>query len=258
MTTGNYDLKSGNPLPVLQRASHDDLLAIADALNRSWDVRIKADARYRRAAHDLTIIPQVLADYLTRAGGHAMVNWWRSAGPGYAEVVHDVCGVMKVKVQKQMSILAMEETLLRVIMERVWDAMSEKEREEAVRSVEAQWEKAGRRFDRALGSKLWTLSFAAFGAQVGLRMTGFLTYQVAVQIANMAARQVLGRGLAFAANAALTRAIAVAIGPVGWAASAAWLVVDALGPSYRGVAPAVFQVAALRQQFLWDDEEDFD
>ncbi|MFC3124342.1 YaaW family protein [Pseudoroseomonas globiformis] len=256
MTNETDDLRSGDILPVLRRASHEDLKRIVEALDRSWDVRIKADERYQASQHDLTTIPEVIADYVTRAGGNAICNWWRGSGPIYGEVLRDVCGVMRVKVPKDMGAFEMEETLLREVMERVWEGMTPDERAEFVRDAKAQMNATGTEFEDASSSKLWLLSFSALAGQIGLGMAGFIVYRVALQVANMAAKQVIGKGLAFAANAALMRGIAVVIGPIGWGVTAVWTAVDAVGPSYRGLAPAVFHIAALRQRFLWQDDEE--
>lgn len=255
MTGRIRNLRGGDLLTVLRRATHADLKLIVEALDRSWDVRIKADPRYQRADHNLTIIPEVIGDYITRAGGNAVRNWWRGGGPDYAEVLRDVCEVMDVEVPPGMAVLAMEEKLLHDVMERIWEAMTPQEREEVVRAAEGQLQATGRRFAQTPGGKMWLLPFSALAAQIGLKMAGFIVYQVAVQVANAAARQVLKSGLTLAANAALARGIAVVIGPVGWAVTAVWTAVDALGPSYRGLAPAVFHVAALRQKFLWEDDD---
>jgi uncharacterized protein YaaW (UPF0174 family) len=235
------NLRSGGLLPVLRRASHDDLKLIVEALDRSWDVRIKEDERYQRAQHNLTIVPNLIADYITRAGGNAVRNWLRRGGPPYAEVLNDVCDVMDVDVPKGAGILATEERLVEVVMNRVWEAMTPKEREELERAARDLMEETGRKFDDASGSKSWLAPGAALALQTGLRFAGSaLLRGAAIQVANVA----------------LQRGIAVALGPVGWAATGAWLVVDALGPSYRGLAPAVFRVAALRQKFLWAEGEE--
>lgn len=67
----------------------------------------------------------------------------------------------------------------------------------------------------------------------------------------------LAAAVAGAAGAAgvLGGVAGVLAGPVGWAAGAVWAAAEIAGPSYRGLAPAVIQVAALRQGFLWQDEE---
>jgi len=55
-----------------------------------------------------------------------------------------------------------------------------------------------------------------------IQAAGFAPYKMAVIVANGMANAVLGHGLAFAANAGLTKGIALFAGPVGWALDAIW------------------------------------
>lgn len=254
MAGGGSDTRDEDLLPVLQRATHEDLDAIAEALDRSWDVRIKADERFRSARHDLRAAAEAIEEHILRAGGNSFRNWCRGGGPPYGEVLRGVCGVMRVEVSEGGTVLEMEEALLRTVVERAWEGMTPREREEIVRAANSELGAAGREFDEQRGSALWVLPLSVLAAQIGARLAGFVVYQVASQVANAVARQLLGHGLKLAANAALARAVAAAIGPIGWAASAVWMAVDIAGPSYKGLAPAVFHVAVLRQRLLWADE----
>ena len=69
---------------------------------------------------------------------------------------------------------------------------------------------------------------------------------MAVIVANQIAVIVAGRGLAFAANAALTRTIGAFAGPIGWALLSLWTIFDIAGPAYRITIPCVVHVAYLR------------
>jgi hypothetical protein len=73
---------------------------------------------------------------------------------------------------------------------------------------------------------------------------------MAVIVANGAATAALGHGLAFAANAGLTKAIAIFAGPVGGALDALWGSLLIAGPAYRVTVPCVLQVASIRQTML--------
>jgi uncharacterized protein YaaW (UPF0174 family) len=224
-------LQSGDLLPVLRRASHEDLKPIVDALDKSWDVRIKADGRYQAAQHDFTAIPEVIADYVTRAGGNAIRNWLRSGGPVYSEVLRDVCGVMKVKVPDGIDTLAIEEKLLRDVLERIWEKLTPEERKKVFDDVAGPAGMAGQIPNDASGNMLWLLPLSGLLTQIGLRAAGFVLPKLGLQV------------------------VGTALGPVGIAVAAIWTVVDAVGPSYRGLVPAVFHIAALRQRFLWQEDE---
>lgn len=82
-------------------------------------------------------------------------------------------------------------------------------------------------------------------------MSGFLMYRMATVVANAVAKQLLGKGLTFAANAALTRTIGVLAGPIGWIITGLWTAIDLAGPAYRVTVPCVIHIAYLRQKILY-------
>lgn len=82
--------------------------------------------------------------------------------------------------------------------------------------------------------------------QFAIRKGGFSAYKLALIVANAIARALLGRGLSLAANAALTRYMAVFAGPIGWAVTVLWTAYDIAGPAYRVTIPCVVQIAYMR------------
>lgn len=112
------------------------------------------------------------------------------------------------------------------------------------RALEETFHRAGARsIDLSSGVPLGVML-----AQAGVQMSGFLAYQTAVQVAHGVAQVVLGRGFTFATYAGLTQAIGVFAGPVGWAVTGAWTLIDVAGPAYRKTIPAVCHIAYLRQK----------
>lgn len=88
--------------------------------------------------------------------------------------------------------------------------------------------------------------------QAVFRAGGFKSYQLTLIVVNAVMKALIGRGLSFAGNAALTRTMAILTGPIGWAITGIWTAIDIAGPAYRVTIPAVIQVAALRQKFLYE------
>ena len=80
---------------------------------------------------------------------------------------------------------------------------------------------------------------------MAIREGGFACYKWLVVVANAL---LTGRGLTIAANAALTKWLSVLAGPIGWAVTALWTVIDIAGPAYRVTIPAVIQIAYMRQK----------
>ena len=88
---------------------------------------------------------------------------------------------------------------------------------------------------------------ATMSAQVLLRCGAFTSYQIAVIVANAVAKFILGHGLSFAANAGITRALGVFLGPIGWILTGIWTAIDIAGPSYKTTIPCVIHVAMIRR-----------
>lgn len=180
-----------------------------------------------------------LWEKLSYKGSHDFAYLVRGfEGVDYPEILRDVCEKLKLenlkKEDTEDAVRANEEALVGKMFESIWEQMSQAEREELLKSMNVGG-------DARLGGT------AALTAILAGSLGGFTTYQVAVIVANMVSRALIGRGLAFAGNAALTRGIGAMLGPVGWIASGVWLASDLASPAYRTTVPAVLQVAFLRQ-----------
>lgn len=151
----------------------------------------------------------------------------------YKELLCEVCDKMKVNYNKKAKISAIERNLLMKVLTDAMEEMTQQELKELCISLD-----------------LKTTSFTSEAISaviiIAIRQSGFAAYQMAVIVANAVARQVAGRGLAFAANAALTRAMGIIAGPIGLILTALWTMVDIAGPAYRVTIPATIVVAYLR------------
>lgn len=178
-----------------------------------------------------------IALYLRKAGSNDFATLFRSGEPvEYAEVLRDVATKMKLKLQGDETEPDLEARLLKKTFEDAWDRMSEAERRALLESMNL---------------KVGDIPFGATGTIVtGLllkNLGGFAVYRTALIVGNLVAKALLGTGLSFATNVALTRTIGALLGPVGLIASGAWLAVDLAGPAFRKTVPAVLYVALLRQ-----------
>lgn len=85
--------------------------------------------------------------------------------------------------------------------------------------------------------------------QVSIRRGGIYGLAWSMNVANVVAKQAVGRGVAvFASGTVLSRTLSILTGPVGWALTAAWTAYDIAGPAYRVIVPAVIYIAYLRQK----------
>ncbi len=86
--------------------------------------------------------------------------------------------------------------------------------------------------------------------QLAIRQGGFVSYQIAVIVANSVSKMILGRGLSLFMNATLTKYISIFAGPIGWVITGLWTAIDLAGPAYRVTIPATIYIASLRQSKL--------
>ncbi len=163
-------------------------------------------------------------------------------GVDYPEIVRDVCEQMGIKGllpgNDREATETNEAKLIQKVFEAAWDEMSAEERRQLLDSMDLQ------AADVPAGG---AAAVAAIAAILAARGAGFLTYRLAVVVANLVARALLGAGLSFGTNAVLAETISVLLGPVGWIISGSWLAASLAGPAYRKTVPAIIQVAALRQ-----------
>ena len=176
-------------------------------------------------------------------GANSFVTVLRGGkGVKYKEVLTDVCDKMKVKYNKDSSIEKIENNLLMKILTDAIENMSSEELKELAEST-------------GVKNTIGITPEAMVGVfQAIFRAGGFKSYQLTLIIVNAVMKALIGRGLSFAGNAALTRTMAILTGPIGWVITGLWTAIDIAGPAYRVTIPAVIQVAVLRQKALYEKQ----
>lgn len=166
-------------------------------------------------------------------GGNSLVNLFRGQGVKYRELVTDVANHLKVNFPKGAQSADMEEAIVRKIFADSVVKMSANERQRVLDALDI--------------GELSGLGPVPMGTAIAAaRMGGFATYQMALAVANGIARALIDRGLTIATNAAISRVIGIAIGPVGWVITGLWTLADLGSPAYRVTVPCVVQVAYMR------------
>lgn len=161
----------------------------------------------------------------------------------YKKVLCDVCDKMKVNYNKNSTVERIENALLSKVLEDALERMSSDEIKQLAEEIEIQ--------NINITKQVLLGSFQAI-----FKAGGFKSYQLTVIVANAVLKALIGKGLSFAGNAAITRAFAVLSGPIGWVITGLWTAFDIAGPAYRVTIPAVIQVAALRQKILYANTAD--
>lgn len=177
---------------------------------------------------------KTIAGELQQFGGNTVVNLVRRNGVKYDEILNDVLDSLKIKYDKNSDIVERENKLILFCFEKMLEGMTDEEKFKLAKEMNLE----------IIDFKTQTMIATV---QTAFRMGGFFSYQIAVIVANYVSKMLLGRGLTLAGNAMLTKGLSVFMGPIGWAVTGAWTVVDIASPAKRVTIPAAVIVACLRK-----------
>jgi len=183
------------------------------------------------------LVWDVIAGELQLYGGDSTVNIIRGTGVAYRELLMDACKQLKVNFNEKSDVSTIEMNLMLKVLEKSLEKMSEEERQALANEF-------------GLGIKDLAPSAVIIALQAAIKAGGFASYKIALIVANGIARAILGRGLPFAVNAALTRAMGAFAGPIGWAITTIMTLPMITGPAFRVTVPACIQVAYMRQKSM--------
>ena len=231
-------------LEILALASDEDLQILVDYLikDKNGNLRLTEELTltdgYKKYSDTPSKYWQEIAGELQHFGGNGFANLYRnifSNGEGvmYREILCDVCDKMKVNYNSKAAVERIEQCLIQKVF---IDAIDEMNSEELKKLIE----------ELDLKTTDFTKEAMMAALQAGILKGGFLSYQIAVIVANAVAKTILGRGLSLTANATITRAMGAFAGPLGIALTILWTLIDIAGPAYRVTIPAVLHVAYIR------------
>lgn len=204
---------------------------------------LTGDKQFQAANGNYQQVWQQIAGELQYFGGDTLVNLFRRSGVEYKEILIDVCKKLSIKTDYKSDAIDIEQALLAKLFQDSWEKMTESERDILRKEL---------KIDTSLTSSAALATIIAT-----IRMGSFMSYQVAIIVANAVATTLLGRSLTLAANASLARAIGIFTGPIGIAITILLTVPAISGPAFRVTLPSVVQIAAMRQQMLNDKEPIF-
>ncbi|RYU47762.1 DUF3944 domain-containing protein [Aliivibrio finisterrensis] len=241
--------KQDKNLEVLRYADNEMLSILVKYLTTDkngktrYTETLTKNKKFKEAKGDYQQVWQLIAGELQHFGGDTLANLFRRSGVEYREILIDVCKKLKIKTDYKADVVDIEQALFAKLFNDSWEKMSESEKAELRKEL---------KIDASL-----TSSAALAAIIVAIRMGGFMSYQIAIIVANAVAKTLLGQGLALATNAGLARAIGIFAGPIGIAITVLLSVPAISGPAFRVTLPAVVQIAAIRQQMLKDDKDIF-
>lgn len=229
-------------MKILKELTNEQLAVLVEImLDKGWITEmLSADSNFR-TCHKTGIYHsciELIASEIRKFGGNSLINIFRGEGPSYKEIACDVCEELGVKVASTDSIEQIDRALLEKVLSKVLDEMDEDSIREMLSSLKIRI---------TTGSDFKAEALTAM--ILAFRAGGFVSYELAMIIANSVAKAILGRGLSLAANATINKALGIATGPVGIALSAIWTAADITGPAYRVTIPVVIYLASMRRMY---------
>ena len=231
-------------VPLLRACTDEELAPIVEIiLDKGWiSSELEMTEVFKKYRPSHSKYTDEIAAEIQLFGGHMLMRLMRGHGVPYREVAFDVGEKLKADIKDSDSVETIEEKILKKVVSDTWDRMTDDQKREL-------WEFVGKKTDdfdptTILGKQALLAAVIAL-----IRLGGFRSYILAVQITNAAFIALFGRGLAFAANAGMMRLMGVFVGPVGWLVTILWTVIDLSGPAYRVTIPIVLYVATLRMKF---------
>lgn len=232
--------RQDNDLNFLAKCSSTDLDTLVTILTKDKDgstrytEELTQNNLYKMFFPDHRQYWELIAAELQCFGANTFATWFRGGeGVLYREILIDVCDSMKVNYNAHANIERIEMSLLLKILTDSMEQMTPEDLSDLVSALEIK-------------TTDFSKQAIIIAAQTCIKMNGFVAYKVAVIVANAVAKAVTGKGLMVVTNAALTRAIGVAAGPIGWTLTALWTLKDVAGPAFRVTIPCVVQIAFLR------------
>lgn len=202
-----------------------------------WTEELTSNSNYKKHYPNHSLYWEDIAAEIQCFGANTFSTMFRGGkGVLYREILCDVCKKMGVNFNKYSSTTQIENNLLMKVLTDSLERMSPEEIKE-------------------LGEELGIKNFLELSPQ-GLTAAfqtifiagGFKSYKLTVIIVNQVMKALIGRGLTFGGNAALTKILSIFSGPVGWAITGLWTAIDIGSAAYRVTIPAVIQIAFIRHQ----------
>lgn len=244
--------------PLFKKCTDEDLDTIVQYIIEKGSLTedISSSNEYKLYKSKHTKYIDLIVDEIQRYGGDSIVNLFRGRGVRYREIVEDVADKLSVKYNNNMSTAKIEELIISHLIEKAWGKMTEEERIKFLKNANVDINKLDSKQKKVLidgdFDLLEGLGITIIFLQILIKVTGFKAYQMAVIVANIVSKVILGRGLALAGNAALVRGIAIFAGPVGWVLNGILMLPLFSGPAYRVTIPCVVHIAMLRMKYMND------
>lgn len=200
---------------------------------------------HRKYGSDYNKYWKRIAEELQLYGGNTIFNIFRFGdGVLYKEIVSDVADNLNISYSKYSTAREIEDAILEKIIKEMLENLPDIEIGNFMKEVcPEEYSRLLREYNNNIP---WGKIGTSLTRQI-LKAGGFTTYRLTVVAVNFIWRTLFGKGLTFAGNRILTKALGNLLsGPLAIVLNA-WIVFDIAGPATRITTPAVMVVAMLRR-----------
>lgn len=182
---------------------------------------------------------QALMTEISSTGGHSIANLLRGGhGVPYATLVYGLTQKLQIECEPTETVEAMEKRIIVQVWKSITAKMSPEERRELEKKIEERAAELGKKISSNL---------AGFGALSAAQLSGFGVYMLGSTLLG-GINGALGLGLGFGVFTGLSKAIALAIGPLGWGVLGIATIAKLGSPNYKKLLPVVFMIATHRAE----------
>lgn len=168
-------------------------------------------------------------------------SWFQhtfNANPTYYQVVRSVARRLNIRADDGDSVEHLECEISQHIFKVMWEKMTPEQREELTKKLKEAM--GGDRFTAA-----FTTGASLYAALMAANLSGFGVYMLATTVLS-ALTSTLSLTLPFVAYTAVTRAISVVLGPVGWLGAGLLTLHQLTGPNWQKTTNAIVYISMLR------------
>jgi uncharacterized protein YaaW (UPF0174 family) len=223
---------------LLERAAESELDGLVQCLVKKGGItcQLKHLKVFKENSPHHRAYTRDIAAEIQKYGANTLVSQAFRSGRGvrYEEIVRDVAS--RLGLPSRTDVRDIETSILENLLEKLWLDQTPSQRRALLEELNIR--------DLSLAARA-TLPAAIYGS---IKLSGFWAYKASVIVANAAAKVLLGHGLSFVANAALTKSLSIVINPpVGLSVVGLLTAHSIAGEAYRVTVPCVLQVSMIRR-----------